>query len=127
MHERRLTPRYSVEWPVTLHWQDSETFEVRACDISVTGIGLMVPRNAVVALAQGGSILTPGDRLQVGLAGAADSGAHDRVTLEGRVRHVRRLAHERYQLGIWFADCTPPQQAALDALVEQARAGWPQG
>lgn len=70
----------------------------------------------MLALAQGGGILTPGDRLRIVLPGATGAGAE--LSLEGRVRHVRRLSQEQYQVGVWFADLTGSQQAGLAALID---------
>ena len=121
MHDRRLFPRYPFERPVTLRDPRGTEFEVRSCDISVAGMGLLLPHTAVVALAQGGKLLTIGDRCQLVLAGTLNDSPHGGLTLECRVKHVRRLSHDEYQVGVWFADPTSGQKAGLTALVEQAR------
>ncbi len=121
MQERRLFPRYHIDWPATLRGGEGGTFAVAACDFSAAGIGLKVPRAAVVALAQGGSVLTPGDRLGLMIG----SGADDGVVFDGRVQHVRRLSRDQYLVALRFEDQGARQEAALAELVERARARYP--
>ena len=78
-------------------------------------------REVVVALAQGGSTLTTGDRFLLLVPGTLNSSLEGGMTLACRVRHVRRLSREAYQVGAWFLDPTAGQQAGLAALVESAR------
>jgi hypothetical protein len=77
--------------------------------------------HVVVALAQGGSILTPGDRLRVLLPGTLNPSLEGGLTLECQGRHVRRLSREQYQVGVRFLDPTPGQTAGLEALVQSAK------
>ena len=96
-------------------------FDVESCDISVAGLGMVMRHDIVVALAQGGSILTPGDRLQVLLPGTLNPSLEGGLTLECQVKHVRRLSREQYQVGVRFLDPTPGQTAGLESLVQSAK------
>ena len=96
-----------------------ERFTAQSHDVSANSIGLDMDRATVVGLAQGGVQLTPGDSVVVLVDGRDDT----RVTLAGRVRHVRRLSHEQYVVGVWFVDPDPIGEAALENLVERARQG----
>ena len=121
MQERRISPRFSFERSVELRGPQGVLFDARSSDISVTGMGLLLSRAVVVALAQGGSILTMGDGLQLVLPGTLNHSSQGGLTLDCRVRHVRRMSHEEYQVGVWFTNPTPGQQAGLAVLVEEAR------
>jgi len=115
MQERRLSPRYPFTRPVEVRGRRREVFAARSCDISGAAIGLVMARSAVIALAQGGSILTTGDQFEVVLA-------RDGLSLDCRVRHIRRLSQEQYMVGAWFADLTPEQESALALLLQEATA-----
>ena len=119
--DRRISPRYSYTQSVELRGPDGARFEARSCDISAIGMSLLMTRDVVVALAQGGSILTTGDHFQLLLPGTLNPSLEGGLTLDCRVRHVRRLSREEYQVGAWFLDPTSGQQAGLEALVESAR------
>ena len=119
--DRRISPRYSYTQSLELRGTDGARFEARSCDISAVGMSLLMARHVVVALAQGGSILTIGDRFQLLLPGTLNPSLDGGLTLNCRVRHVRRLSREEYQVGAWFLDPTPGQRAGLKALVESAR------
>ena len=119
--DRRLSPRYSFVQPLELRGPDGACFEASSCDISTIGLSLLMARDAVVALAQGGSILTTGDRFQLLLPGTLNSSVEGGLTLQCRVRHVRRLSREKYQVGVWFLDPTSGQQAGIAALVASAK------
>lgn len=123
MQERRTFPRYAVDWPVTLQRQGVSPFRGSACDVSGAGMALKASRAAVLALAQGGSVLMPGDRLELEVAagGAMDPA----LAVGGRVRNVRRLSREEYQVAVRFEDLDPVQERVLDTLLEQARACQP--
>lgn len=84
-------------------------------------MSLLTTRDVVVALAQGGSILTTGDRFQLLLPGTLNHSLEGGLTLGCRVRYARRLSREEYQVGAWFPDLTFGQRAGLAALVEFAR------
>jgi hypothetical protein len=83
-------------------------------------MGLLLPHAVVVELAQGGSILTTGDRFQLVLSGTLNPSSQGGLTLNCRVRHVRRLSREEYQVGVWFVDPSPGQKTGLAALVDEA-------
>ena len=121
MKERRLFPRYSFTQSVELRGPRGARFDARSSDISDVGISLLMSRDAVVALAQGGSILTTGDRFQVLMPGTLNASLEGGLTLECRVRHVRRLSREEYQVGAWFVDPTPGQRTGLAALLDAAK------
>jgi c-di-GMP-binding flagellar brake protein YcgR len=122
MQERRLFPRYSLSQPVGLLGPLGERFEARTSEISMTGIGLLMHRDTVVALAQGGSILTAGDRLRVRLPGAADTPFASVLDIDCQVRLVRRLSQDEYIVVVLFTDVDAAQKAALAAIVEEAKA-----
>lgn len=115
MQERRLSPRYPFTRPLDVRGRHGEVFAARSCDISAAAIGLLMARSVVIALAQGGSILTAGDQFEVVVA-------RNGLSLDCRVRHIRRLSQEQYMVGAWFADLTPEQDAALGLLLQEAAA-----
>ena len=121
MQERRMYPRFTYTQTVELRGPNGIQFDVESCDISVAGLGMFMGHHIVVALAQGGSILTPGDRLQVLLPGTLNPSLEGGLTLECQVRHVRRLSREQYQVGVRFLGPTPGQTAGLEALVQSAK------
>lgn len=125
MQDRRLYPRYTFTRPVELRSPAGEAFAGESCDISVAGVGLLVARSAVLALAQGGSILTTGDELRLMLMAAGDALSAISLGLDCRVKHVRRLSQEQYMVSALFADLSPEQEAALIALVERIAAKEP--
>jgi hypothetical protein len=122
MQERRLTPRYTYTQPVELRDRRGVRYQGSSCEISVSGISLLLSRNVVVAMAQGGSLLNTGDRFQLILSGTLNPSTQGGLTLECRVRHVRRLSREEYQVGVWFVEPTTGQMAGIAALIEDARA-----
>ena len=119
MQERRLFPRYSFAATLQVWGGAGDPFEGQTTEISLGGIGFVLNRSAVVALAQGGAILTIGDRLQVSLDAAPAGGGG--LRLPGTVRSVRRLSHDDYQVALSFDGVSPSQQGMLGALVEHAR------
>ena len=121
MQERRMYPRFTYTQTVELRGPSGMQFDVESCDISVAGLGMFMRHDIVVALAQGGSILTPGDRLQVLLPGTLNPSLEGGLTLECQVKHVRRLSREQYQVGVRFLDPTPGQTAGLESLVQSAK------
>lgn len=97
-------------------------FAANTVDVSLTGMGLLIDRYAVLALAQGGSVLTPGDSFDLVLCPFVE--AVDGVIgpkLEARVRHVRRLSQQEYHVGVWFDALDQGQQSALQSIVDQAQ------
>lgn len=120
MQERRLFPRYSFATPLRVWGGVGDPFDGQSTEISLGGIGFVLHRSAVVALAQGGAILTIGDRLQVSLDAAPAGGGG--LRLPGSVRGVRRLSHDDYQVALTFDEVSPSQRGMLAALVEHARA-----
>lgn len=119
--DRRISPRYSYAQSVELRGPDGARFDARSCDISAIGMSLLMTRDVVVAIAQGGSILTTGDHFQLLLPGTLNPSLEGGLTLDCRVRHVRRLSLEEYQVGAWFVEPTSGQQAGVEALVDSAR------
>jgi hypothetical protein len=122
MQERRLFPRYSLSQPVGLVGPRDACFEARSSEISMAGVGLLMNRAIVVALAQGGSILTAGDRLRVRLPTTASGPAPFGLEIDGQVKLVRRLSRDEYIAVVLFGDIDATQKAALAAVVEQAKA-----
>ncbi len=97
-----------------------DRFAARSLDLSVAGIGLALSREAVVGLAQRGSILCPGDRLRVVLPPSVAT-AMAELALDCRVKEVRRIALHSYVVGTWFEPLDDNARAVLEALVEEAR------
>lgn len=115
--ERRLYPRHSLSCALRVIDRRGMPHDATSCDVSTVGLSLYMSRADVVALAQGGSILTPGDAFEVYLP-TAGMAAEDRpLRLDCRVRHVRRLSLERYLIGVLFADPGETEQARLEALL----------
>lgn len=107
---------------VTVCRSGETRFAAETVDVSLTGMGLSIPRDAVVALAQGGSVLTPGDTFDLIISPfveAADGVIGPR--LEARVRHVRRLSQYLYHVGVWFDALDQGQQSTLQAIVDKAQ------
>jgi hypothetical protein len=120
MHERRLYPRFPWARSVQLRSARGQRFAARSLDLSVAGIGLEMGREGVLGLAQSGSILCPGDRLEVVLPSAVLAAQGD-LDLQCRVKEVRRISLEKYIVGIWFEELDHASQAALEKLVDDAR------
>jgi hypothetical protein len=126
MRERRLFPRYQFTLPVGVQGPDGYRASVQSCEISVSGLGLTMDRAAVTGLAQGGTLLTPGDRVWVSLPGVPDSAADDVAAVAAgrglacRAVHVRRLALDKYIAAVAFVAPDAAQQRAIVELVEQA-------
>lgn len=116
MEDRRFVPRYPLKMSVELLSARGERYSVESYDISLNSIGLNMEPSAVVGLAQNGAMLAPGDNLVITVNDADE----ESINLAGRVRHVRRLSHDQYVVGIWFVDPDPIGEAALNALVEKA-------
>jgi len=119
MQERRLFPRYPFEQSVLLHGTEDAQLLGRTIDISMAGVGLLLTREAALALAQGGSVLTPGDRFRLTLDTAAKSGKAKPLSLECRVERVRRLSQEEYLAGALFAEPDTSSEEALAALIQR--------
>ena len=116
-----MVPRYRYNVEVTIYRKAEKCFAGRTSDVSLSGMGLQLTREVVIALAQGGNLLTPGDHFDVIFSPYVES--VDGVigpTLPARVRHVRRLSQHDYHVGVWFEDIDEPQQKALEGLVAKA-------
>ena len=88
-----------------------------ADDISSLGIGIRLQRTVVTALAQGGSILTPGDVVTLHLN--QQPHANDAVAVvSARVRHVRRLSLEDYVVGFRFNEPELLDDGLVQRLVQ---------
>lgn len=119
-----MVPRYRYKMEVTVCHNGGTSFAARTSDVSQHGMGLQLGREVVVALAQGGSVLTPGDRFEVVLSPhIASADGVIGPTLLARVRHVRRLSQSDYHVGVWFNDPDASQQAALQAIIDKAQPG----
>jgi hypothetical protein len=119
MQERRLYPRVSLDHPVALRGGNGRRFAARSVDISMAGVGVVVSREAVQALAQGGAVLTAGDSFQVTL-GPEGPGV---LCLDCRAQVVRRLSLDQYHVAALFHGLDAGAQSALVALIESARQG----
>jgi len=118
-----LVPRYRYSTEVTVCQSSGKRFSVQTTDVSLHGMGLLMRRDVVVALAQGGSVLTPGDRFDVVLSpNVSEADGLIGPTVPGRVRHVRRLSQHEYHVGLLFEDIDTAQLSALQAMVDQAQA-----
>ena len=119
MTERRLYPRHSLSCALRVIDHLGTPHDATSCDVSIVGLSLYMGRADVVELAQGGSILTPGDAFEVDLPTAPTDPGSDLLRLGCRVRHVRRLSLERYLIGVLFADPSDTELAKLEALLER--------
>ena len=85
-------------------------------------MGLYLTHDAVLALAQGGNLLTPGDSFDVVLSpNVEDADAIIGPRLGSRVRHVRRLSRNEFLVGIRFNDLDANQQTAVQAVLDRAQ------
>jgi hypothetical protein len=108
---------------LTVCRESGRRFGARTSDVSVDGMGLYLTHEAVLALAQGGNLLTPGDAFDVVLSpNVEDADAIIGPRLGSRVRHVRRLARDEFLVGIRFNDLDSGQRAAIQAIVDRAQA-----
>lgn len=119
MQERRLHPRYAVDWSVHVGDGAGESYDAVACNASLAGIGLEVTRAAIVGLARAGGMLLTGESFM--LSSDATSPAIESVVCRTVV--VRRVAQDRYVVGASFVDLSETQQAAIGELIEQAKPG----
>jgi hypothetical protein len=118
MLERRIVPRYPFERPVELSSPQGRQFVAEGCDISAVGICMTLSHAAVVALAQGGGLLTPGDAVQVEIAlPMAQQAAEVRLAVACRVSHVRRQSQDRYIVAARFANLRRAEQETLKTLL----------
>lgn len=116
-----MVPRYRHIMDVTVSHMGGQRFSAQTTDVSLAGMGMRMARDVVIALAQGGSVLTPGDRFDVVLSpNIASADGVIGPMLQGRVRHVRRLSQHEYQVGVLFEDTDAAQQAALQGVVDKA-------
>ncbi len=116
-----MYPRFSYSQEVELRDHDGVRFDAESCDISIAGMGMFMSRDVAVAMAQGGSVLTPGDRFRVLLPGTLNPSLEGGLTLECQVKHARRLSRDRYQVGVLFLNPSAGQTAGLEALVSSAK------
>ena len=72
---------------------------------------------AVLALAQGGELLTTGDTLMAYLPrnGLLPLG------LQSRVRHIHRMSLANYHVGLWFLEQDPGTEAVLQEWIDEHR------
>lgn len=119
MQERRRVPRFNYACALPVRRAGGEQLPAFTTDVSLTGMGLKITRQALLVLADGDRLLMPGDRFEIVLP-AADPARESQLGLSARVRHVRRVSLEQYHVGVWFDACEPPQEAALARFVEQA-------
>jgi hypothetical protein len=126
MEERRLYPRFLFEHDIELSNADGAVAGARTNELSVVGVGMIVPRDGVVALAQGGTLLTPGDPLIATLPEPRGPDGRWLTRVACRVKQVRRVSVDRYVVIAWFEDTTDAQQQAIARLLEQAKRDTPQ-
>lgn len=108
---------------VTVCQDDGKRFAARTSDVSVQGMGLYLAHDAILALAQGGRLLTPGDRFDVVLSpNIVDADGVIGPTLGSRVRHVRRLSQREFLVGVRFDGLDNGQRAALQTIIDRAQA-----
>ncbi|MCB1791095.1 MAG: PilZ domain-containing protein [Gammaproteobacteria bacterium] len=121
MFERRLSPRYSLPWPLRLRGHEAAAFDAEMADISATGVGLLASRDVILALAQGGGLLTPGDQLVVEWPPVPGDVLDTDLCIACRVKHTRRLALDRYHVGALFVDLDSAQSHQIEQLLDRAR------
>lgn len=122
MHERRHSPRYPLSGRVQLSVLGAASHAAEMEDISALGVGLLVSHATATVLAQGGSVLMPGDRIQVEWGAEQQTGSSDALNVICRVRHSRRLSFDTYHVGALFIDPDPFQQMQIAALLTTAQA-----
>jgi hypothetical protein len=123
MEERRLYPRHVFEHTVELCGTDGRVHGAETTELTAIGVGMLVSHDDVVALAQGGAILTPGDGVSISLPDPRGPEGRWLSRVHCRVKQVRRISVDRYVVGVWFDGLSPTQQAAISRLVEQASEG----
>ena len=120
MIERRLSPRYPLDWPLDVRAPTELAFDAQLTDISATGIGFLTSHTAVQGLAQGGGLLTPGDRVSVEWRVRTGDVLAESLEMECRVRHVRRIARDRFHVGALFIDPDAEQGPLIERLLARA-------
>ncbi|MCB1774868.1 MAG: PilZ domain-containing protein [Gammaproteobacteria bacterium] len=121
MEERRLFPRYPFEHDVELSNADGAVAAAQTSELSAVGVGMLVSRDGVIALAQGGTLLTPGDALVATLPEPRGPDGRWLTRVACRVKQVRRISVDRYVVSAWFEDASDAQQVAIARLLEQAQ------
>lgn len=117
-----MVPRYRYSMELTVCRESGRRFAARTSDVSIDGMGLYLTHDAVLALAQGGNLLTPGDSFDVVLSpNVEDADAIIGPRLGSRVRHVRRLSRDEFLVGIRFNDLDANQQTAVQAVLDRAQ------
>lgn len=119
MQERRLVPRFSIDCPVAVYAPDGRRFDARATDISSAGVGMAMSRAAVVALAQGGAVLTVGDPFALALPSADAATAW--IRLSCRAQQVRRLSQDQYHVAALFSTLDEASTEVVSGLLASAR------
>lgn len=120
MFEQRLLPRYPLQRSAEVLRNGTLRYPATTRDIARGGVGLEVDSRAVAALAQGGAVLTTGDKFDVRLSDVpATDGTMVVLQIRCQAHFVRRLSQNRYAIGAKFIhfDSLESEQL-LDALVQ---------
>lgn len=115
MLERRLHPRFSIDWPVRIGAETGALHDALASNISLSGIDLQVTHAVVVAMARSGGMLLPGDPF---LLFSRDP-MFQLDDIGCRTVLVRRISLERYVVGASFAESSDQQEADVRRLIDQ--------
>ena len=125
MPEHRLTIRYPCRRSLKLRGGGGALVVAQSTEVSLRGIGLLVDREAVLALGGDGTIPPVGDPLELLLPPAEGTPGTGDVACPGRVRHLRRVAQHQYHLGLAFDALEGAPADRLRALVDGARSDMP--
>jgi hypothetical protein len=116
MIERRMFPRFPVRLRAEISQDGDASFEAVAIELSRSGLSLETTRETVEVLAQGGSVLTPGDRFRVQLEFGEATGCSGSLKVDCLTSHARRISQARYHIGARF-DGIETGEARLEAYL----------
>lgn len=122
IRERRFVQRHACQLPVRIHLPADDWLEVQARDISSVGISLLLPQASLSLLSQRAVPFQSGDVFQLQLPAAGDHQFDAALApLSCRIRYLRRLSQQQYQLGAVFVDLSADSLELLEALVNGFR------
>jgi len=102
MIERRMFPRFPVRLRAEISQDGDESFEAVVIELSRGGLSLETTKEIAELLAQGGSVLMPGERFRVQLEFSESTGCSGSLKVECLTAHARRISQSRYHIGARF-------------------------
>lgn len=118
--ERRLYPRLDIQHPAELLLSDGSIGPALASNISITGLSLITDRATAWRVVPGGSLAGPkaGGLVEVRVTLPLRDGTHVKVEAACRVRALRRVAADEFQLGVEYETFHGHGYRALEAFID---------